>query len=94
MSAEIGSLEPGKRADLQMLDYRRFGLTPNLDPVRNLVYHAHASDVELVMVDGKVLVEGFELVTADASALIGDAAAAAESAWDRFVAKYGGIVAR
>ena len=94
MSAEIGSLEPGKRADLQMLDYRRFGLTPNLDPVRNLVYHAHASDVELVMVDGKVLVEGFELVTADASALIDDAAAAAEAAWDRFVAKYGGIIAR
>ena len=94
MSTEIGSIEAGKRADLQMLDYRRFGLTPNLDPVRNLVYHAHATDVELVMVDGNVLVEGFELVTADASRLIDDAAAAAAAAWDRFVAKYGGIVAR
>ena len=50
LGAEIGSIEPGKRADLQMLDYRRFGLTPNLDPVRNLVYHAHSKDVELVMV--------------------------------------------
>ncbi len=94
MGAEIGSIEPGKRADLQMLDYRRFGLTPNLDPVRNLVYHAHSKDVELVMVDGNVLVEDFELKTADASRLIDDAGAAAEAAWGRFVAKYGGFMAR
>ena len=94
MGAEIGSIEPGKRADLQMLDYRRFGLTPNLDPVRNLVYHAHSKDVELVMVDGRVLVEDFELKTADAGSLVDDAAAAAEAAWGRFVAKYGGIFAR
>ena len=35
MGDEIGSIEPGKRADLQMTDYRRFGLTPTLDPVQN-----------------------------------------------------------
>ena len=94
LGAEVGSIEPGKRADLQMLDYRQFGLTPNLDPVRNLVYHAHSKDVELVMVDGRILVEDFELVTADARALIDNAAAAAEAAWGRFVAKYGGTFAR
>ena len=94
MGAEIGSIEVGKRADLQMLDYRRFGLTPNLDPVRNLVYHAHSKDVELVMVDGNVLVEGFDLKTADAGRLVDDGAAAAEAAWGRFVAKYGGTMVR
>ena len=62
--------------------------------MRNLVYHAHSKDVELVMVDGEVLVEDFELRTADARALIDDAGAAAEAAWGRFIAKYGGIVAR
>ena len=51
---------------------RRFGLTPTLDPVQNLVYHAHSKDVELVMVDGNILVEDFELKTADARALIND----------------------
>ena len=94
MGDEIGSIEPGKRADLQMIDYRRFGLTPTLDPVQNLVYHAHSKDVEMVMVDGNILVEDFELKTADARALIDDAGAAAESAWGRFVAKYGDIIAR
>ena len=94
IGSEIGSIEPGKRADLQMLDYRRFGLTPTLDPVRNLVYHAHSKDVELVMVDGNILVEDFELKTADARSLIDDAGAAAEAAWGRFAAKYGDIIAR
>ena len=94
MGDEIGSVEPGKRADLQMLDYRRFGLTPTLDPVQNLVYHAHSKDVEMVMVDGRILVEDFALRTADAHALIDDAGAAAEAAWGRFVAKYGDIIAR
>ena len=94
MGAGIGSIESGKRADLQMLDYRRFGLTPTLDPVQNLVYHAHSKDVELVMVDGNVLVEDFELKTADARALIDDAGAAANAAWERFTAKYDGGGAR
>ena len=40
--AGIGSIEPRKRADLQILGYRGFGLTPTLDPVQNLVYHAHS----------------------------------------------------
>ena len=91
---ELGSIEPGKRADLQVLDYRRFGLTPTLDPVQNLVYHAHSKDVEMVMVDGNILVEDFEVRTADARALIDDAGAAAQAAWGRFVAKYGGIMAQ
>lgn len=73
---------------------RRFGPTPTLDPVRNLVYHAHATDGERVMVEGRVLVEDFAMKTADAGALPDAAAAAAGTAWERFVAKYGGIVAR
>jgi 5-methylthioadenosine/S-adenosylhomocysteine deaminase len=73
LEREIGSIEAGKRADLVVLDYRAFGLTPTLDPVQNLVYHAHARDVETALVDA--------------------AQDAATAAWDRFVAKYGGIMA-
>ena len=48
----------------------------------------------MVMVDGDILVEDFEVKTADARALIDDAGAAAEAAWGRFVATYGDIIAR
>jgi 5-methylthioadenosine/S-adenosylhomocysteine deaminase len=93
MEREIGSLEPGKRADLIMLDYRALGLQPVLDPVQNLVYHAHARDVELVMVDGNVLVDGGEITTIDRDAVIDAAKLASQAAWGRFEAKYGGPIA-
>jgi 5-methylthioadenosine/S-adenosylhomocysteine deaminase len=90
---EIGSIEAGKRADLVVLDYRAFGLTPTLDPIQNLVYHGHSKDVETVLVDGRVVVDDRRLVHADETTLIDEAQDAATAAWGRFVAKYGGIMA-
>ncbi len=94
MEREIGSIEVGKRADLVVVDCRAFGLTPTLDPVQNLIYHAHARDVETVLVDGRVVVDDRRLVSVDAAALVDRAQDAATAAWDRFIAKYGGIMAR
>jgi 5-methylthioadenosine/S-adenosylhomocysteine deaminase len=93
LEREIGSLEAGKRADLVVLDYRAFGLTPTLDPIQNLVYHGHSKDVETVLVDGRIVVDDRRLVHADATALIDAAQDAGVAAWRRFVAKYGGIMA-
>jgi cytosine/adenosine deaminase-related metal-dependent hydrolase len=93
MEKEIGSLEVGKRADLIVLDYRALGLQPVLDPVQNLAYHAHARDVEMVLVDGRVLVDGGEMKTVDRLGVIDEAERASTSAWARFEKKYGGPVA-
>jgi 5-methylthioadenosine/S-adenosylhomocysteine deaminase len=90
---EIGSLERGKRADLIMLDFQALGLQPVLDPVQNLVYHAHAGNVDLVMVDGSVLVERGEPTTIDRREVIDAASRAAKVAWDRFETKYGSSMA-
>lgn len=53
---EIGSLEPGKLADLILIDTQK----PHLQPLENvpatIVYNAHGTDVSLVMVDGRVIV--------------------------------------
>ena len=91
---EIGSLELGKRADLMVVDFRRFGLRPMLDPVANLVYHGHASDVDTVLVDGEIVVEDGRLVNADAGELLDGAESAAQEAWARFLARHGDIIAR
>jgi cytosine/adenosine deaminase-related metal-dependent hydrolase len=84
-----GSLEMGKRADLQLVDMRRYGLTPVNDPVRTLVYHGHAKDVETVMVDGRIVVRDGRVVGEDETALLDAAALASDAAWERFVARYG-----
>jgi cytosine/adenosine deaminase-related metal-dependent hydrolase len=83
----------GKRADLVVLDYRAFGPRTDARSVQNLVYHAHAEDVETVLVDGRVVVDGHRLVHVEGAALVDAAQDAATAAWRRFVAKYGGIMA-
>ena len=90
---EIGSIEIGKKADLQIIDMRRLGLTPTNDPVATLVYHGHGKDVETVIVDGQVVVSNGRVQTADEDALITQASQAATAAWDRFSQRYGSFVA-
>jgi cytosine/adenosine deaminase-related metal-dependent hydrolase len=60
---EIGSLEPGKKADLVLVDTRRLNLAPAYNPVSNLVYAANGSNVETVIVDGQVVVSEGHLQT-------------------------------
>src|SRR3989440_1710585 len=64
LEAEIGSIAPGKRADLVVLDLRQPHLHPaGGDPVSLVVYAACASDVRDVFVDGRPVVLGHELLT-------------------------------
>ncbi len=59
MDAEVGSLRPGKRADICVVRLDGLHLTPTADdnPQAALVYAARASDVALTLVDGRVLYE-------------------------------------
>src|SRR5436305_1497392 len=55
----IGSIEPGKRADLIVVDRDRPHLAPGPDPYSTLVYAARGSDVRTTIVDGEPLVDDF-----------------------------------
>jgi 5-methylthioadenosine/S-adenosylhomocysteine deaminase len=65
LAGEIGSIEPGKRADLILVDRQRTHLSPDADPWSTLVYAARGTDVRLTMVDGAVLVADGTLVGID-----------------------------
>lgn len=67
---EIGSLEPGKRADIVLLDTRRPGLTPLYRVYSHLVYAARGSDVATVIVNGRVVVRDREILTVDEEELM------------------------
>jgi len=61
----VGTLEAGKKADIILLDFMKPHLTPIHDPYASIVYSAHGSDVDTVIVDGKVLMEKRKVKTLD-----------------------------
>ncbi len=65
LDARIGSLTPGKRADMVAVDLSRPELSPCYDPVSHLVYAAGREHVRHVWVDGDMLVKDGELVQLD-----------------------------
>jgi 5-methylthioadenosine/S-adenosylhomocysteine deaminase len=66
---EIGSLEPGKKADLVVIDTRTANFTPLNDVRNHLVYCENGSSVETVIVNGEVMVEDGALTRVDEAAL-------------------------
>jgi cytosine/adenosine deaminase-related metal-dependent hydrolase len=52
---EVGSLEPGKRADLVLFDVRSPNLRPVRDPVATLVNRADARDIAAILREGRVV---------------------------------------
>ncbi|MGI9146488.1 MAG: amidohydrolase family protein [Chloroflexota bacterium] len=74
LDADIGSLEVGKYADLAVLDLRGSHAAGPEDVYTRLVYSARATDVRLVTVGGKVMVENGVLTAFNEA----DAAAEAE----------------
>ncbi|MEF2975888.1 amidohydrolase family protein [Subtercola sp. YIM 133946] len=81
LDAVIGSLEPGKKADLIAVrtDTPRMtpliGSGPYANLHHNLVHAVRGSDVDLTMVDGRLLVQDGRLLTADLADLIARARA-------------------
>ena len=70
MEGQLGSLQPGYLADLVMLNIHGLHAVPNYSVIDNIVYACTGRDVELVMVNGQVVVEDGKLRTADEEELI------------------------
>ncbi len=71
LDAEVGSLEPGKKADIILLNMDTPGLTPNLLPVKNLIYSAaNGNSVDTVIINGQIIMEDLGIKTFDERAAI------------------------
>ncbi len=55
---DIGRLVPGAKADIVIVDLSKLHIGPVDDPIKSLVYAASGTDVDTVLVDGKVVVKG------------------------------------
>ncbi|NLT95760.1 MAG: amidohydrolase [Clostridia bacterium] len=62
---EIGTLEPGKKADIIFIDLNQPHLCPAYDLVANLIYSAQGSDVKTSIIDGKIIMKDRQVLTID-----------------------------
>ena len=61
----VGSLTPGKQADIVLLKTNAINTAPMVDPVGTIVVFADTSNVDTVFVAGKAVKRGGELVDVD-----------------------------
>lgn len=65
LEKEIGSIEVGKKADLAILDLNTPSLTPRNNLIAGLSYSANGSEVNTVIINGQVTMEGRKILTMD-----------------------------
>ena len=70
MEDEIGTLEPGKKADMIFIKTDKLHLCPENDVCANLVYSANGADIESVMIDGKIIMQNRKMVNLDEKEVI------------------------
>ena len=69
---EIGTLEVGKKADLILVDIDKPHFAPWNNPVSDLVYSAQGSDVKTTIVNGKILMKDYEVLTLDVERIMAE----------------------
>jgi len=66
----LGSLEPGKKADLIVIDMDRPHLTPLYNPLSHLVYAVRGADVKHSVINGRIVMRNRLLTTLDEEAIL------------------------
>ncbi len=83
MEREIGSLEIGKKADVILVDLARPHLYPAHMPAFRVTCYANGNDVDTVIVDGRVLMEGRRVSSVDEDRVLDSAQMECDAMLDR-----------
>jgi len=70
MEKEIGSLEAGKKADIIVINLDEPNAVPMYEIYAQIAYALKASDVETVMIGGRIVMDKYKLLTVDEQATI------------------------
>lgn len=81
---EIGTLEPGKRADVIVVNLDSLHASPRAnDPASVLVYSAQPADVKCVVIDGRLVMNDRKLLTLQEESVMENAGQEANELWKR-----------
>jgi len=83
LEKELGSIEPGKKADIVLLNMFKPHLIPNYMMPYRIVFEASGHDVETVMVDGEIIMEDRVVRTVDEPKILEKAQRCSEQAIER-----------
>ena len=61
MENKVGSLKPGKKADIILIDSESLNMAATHNPEQALVFHANESDIRFVFINGEIVKENGEL---------------------------------
>lgn len=84
LDKELGSIEPGKKADIIAFDLSSPHLTPTIEPLSSIVLYGNSSDIDLVIIDGEIVKKDRKLVRLDVVEILERAQKRAEELWDVF----------
>lgn len=83
LEREIASIEVGKKADLIIIDTQKPHFYPRHNIISAVAYSAQASDVKTVIVDGKIVMEDYEIKTIDTERIMFETEKAAKDLMGR-----------
>jgi len=83
MADQTGSLEVGKKADFIVLNLDKAHIVPSPDPVSAIVCCACGADVDTVVIDGRIVVRGGEVLTMDEGRVLAEARRRAREVYRR-----------
>jgi cytosine/adenosine deaminase-related metal-dependent hydrolase len=80
---DLGRISPGALADVTVIRMDGLNAVPVRDPIKNLVNCTQRSDVETVIVNGKIVVDEGKILTVDEEKLVKEVQETAEKIWSR-----------
>ena len=88
MSDQVGTLQPGKKADLFIIDLLKPHLVPTLRVVSAFVHNGQPADIEGVMVDGNWLMREGKVLTVDEVDIVKRAEQIGHEVWHRLTQQF------
>lgn len=88
MGGQLGSLIPGYLADLILVNIAGLNMAPTYSLLDNLIYCCNGRDVETVIVNGKIVVQGGRLLTVDETHLVAEVEKTGKSLIQKAVQKH------
>lgn len=73
-AGDFGAIAVGQKADLVLLNQQSLTFTPLHDPVNQLVFGEQGRNVEMVVINGEIVLENGRLVTVDEDAILAEVA--------------------